>query len=91
MTIQQLNYYIEACRCGAISTAAERLYISPSGLRLALHRIEQELGCKLLDWGAKGVLSRIHIYLSLQISGGQLSALPEQLLHLPSIKNSAQQ
>ncbi len=55
MTIQQLNYYIEACRCGAISTAAERLYISPSGLRLALHRIEQELGCKLLDWGAKGV------------------------------------
>lgn len=55
MTLQQLNYFIEACRCNSIATAAERLYISPSGLRMALHRIEQELGCKLLDWGAKGV------------------------------------
>ena len=55
MTIQQLNYYIEACRCGSIAIAADRLYISPSGLRLALHRMEQELGCKLLDWSAKGV------------------------------------
>lgn len=55
MTIQQMNYYIEACRCGSITTAAERLFISASGLRLALHRMEQELGCKLLDWNTKGL------------------------------------
>lgn len=55
MTIQQMNYFIEACRCGNITTAAEHLFISPSGLRLALHRIEQELGCRLLDWNAGGV------------------------------------
>ena len=55
MTIQQMNYFIETCRCGSIARAADALFISPSGLRLALHRTEKELGCKLLDWGARGI------------------------------------
>lgn len=55
MTIQQMHYFIETCRCGRISLAAEALHISPNGLRLALHRIEQELNCKLMEWGASGI------------------------------------
>ncbi len=55
MTIQQLNYFVETCRHSSITEAAKHLYISPAGLRLALHRIEQEFNCKLLTWGSKGV------------------------------------
>lgn len=63
MTIQQMNYYIETCRLGRISLAAEALHISPNGLRLALHRTEQELNCKLFEWGASGIsLTKDGIY-----------------------------
>lgn len=55
MTIQQMHYFIETCNYGRIAPAAEALHISPNGLRLALHRIEQELNCKLMEWGASGI------------------------------------
>ena len=55
MTIQQLKFFDEVCRSNSIAEAAGRLFITPAGLRMALHRMEKELNCKLLNWDSKGV------------------------------------
>lgn len=55
MTITQLDHFVKVCSLGSVSAAADVLFISASGLRMSLHRIETELECKLLNWNAKGV------------------------------------
>jgi len=55
MTIQQLKFFCEVCSSGSITAAATNLFITPSGLSMALQRLEKELDCKLLNRTTKGV------------------------------------
>lgn len=47
MDTQQLKYIVTIAECGSISKAAERLFISQSGLNQRLLRLEKELGATL--------------------------------------------
>ena len=49
MDTRQLRYIKEIAESGSISKAAEKLYISQSGLNQQLIRIEKELGISLFD------------------------------------------
>ena len=55
MTIQQLAFFREACRCGSFSKAAAKLFISQQGLSAAISRLEEEFSSKLLDRSSRGV------------------------------------
>lgn len=47
MDIRQMRYFLEICKFGSISQAANSLFISQQGLSSAIRRLEQELGCDL--------------------------------------------
>lgn len=47
MDIRQMRYFMEICRLGSISQAADSLFISQQGLSSAVRRLEKELGCDL--------------------------------------------
>ena len=47
MDIRQMRYFIEVCKLGGISQAANSLYISQQGLSSSIRRLEAELGCDL--------------------------------------------
>lgn len=47
MDTRQLNYILTIAECGSISRAANKLFISQSGLNQQLQRIEKELGISL--------------------------------------------
>jgi DNA-binding transcriptional LysR family regulator len=47
MDIRQMKYFLEICKCGSISKAADSLFISQQGLSSAMHRLEKDLGCDL--------------------------------------------
>lgn len=49
MDTRQLNYILTISECGSISKAAEKLFISQSGLNQQLLRIEKELGVLLFE------------------------------------------
>ncbi len=52
MNIHQVEFFVECCNSGSISAAANKLHITPSGLRLALHRLEEDFGVSLIQWGS---------------------------------------
>ena len=47
MDIKQMKYFLEICKHGSISHAAESLFISQQGLSSAVRRLESELHCDL--------------------------------------------
>lgn len=47
MDIRQMRYFLEICKFGSISRAANSMFISQQGLSSAIRRLEQELGCDL--------------------------------------------
>ena len=49
MDTRQLNYILTIAECGSISKAANKLFISQSGLNQQLQRIEKELGISLFE------------------------------------------
>lgn len=49
MDTRQLNYILTIAECGSISKAADKLFISQSGLNQQLQRIEKELGISCLN------------------------------------------
>lgn len=55
MNIQQMKYFVEVCRCGNMSKAAQNLYISTQGLSMAIMRLESEFSCRLFKRTAKGI------------------------------------
>lgn len=55
MTIQQVIYFVTTARCGTITAAAEKLYISQPALSLQLQGLESELGCALLKREPRGI------------------------------------
>ncbi len=55
MTLQQLRYLIAIAQHGSISAAAHRLYISQSGLSLAVKDIERECGVTIFERSSRGI------------------------------------
>lgn len=49
MDTRQLNYILTIAECGSISKAANKLFISQSGLNQQLQRIEKELAFPCLS------------------------------------------
>lgn len=55
MTILQVIYFITVAKCGTITAAAEKLYISQPALSLQLQSLERELDCALLKRQPRGI------------------------------------
>lgn len=55
MTLQQMKYIIEIVRCGSITEAANRLYISQPSLTNAVKSVEAETGMTIFRRSAKGI------------------------------------
>ena len=56
MDTRQLNYILTIAECGSISKAANKLFISQSGLNQQLIKLEKELGTRLFDRMGKQVV-----------------------------------
>ena len=56
MTFQQLKYVIEIYQTGSLAAAAQKLYLVPSSLSIALGNLEQELGCQIFSRTKKGMI-----------------------------------
>ena len=55
MTFQQLEYIVEISKCGSINKAAQKLFLSQSGISAAVRELESELGITLLARSNRGV------------------------------------
>ncbi|MCD8099494.1 MAG: LysR family transcriptional regulator [Oscillospiraceae bacterium] len=55
VNFQQLKYYSVLCETGSFSSAAEKLFISPQGLNVAISNLEAELSCKFFIRSSKGL------------------------------------
>lgn len=55
MTLQQLRYFIAACRHGSFSAAADSLYLAQPSLAEQVRRLEGELGVKLFVRAGRGL------------------------------------
>lgn len=55
MKISQLQQIVEIVSCGSINKAAQKLYISQSGLCASLNAVEKELGQKILHRSYNGI------------------------------------
>lgn len=55
MTFQQIKYVLEIYHTGSLAAAAQKLYLVPSSLSIALGNLEQELGCKIFQRTKKGM------------------------------------
>jgi len=52
MNIQQIIAFDESVKYGSITKASEAMHVTASGLRLSLHRLEDEFGVSLIQWGS---------------------------------------
>ena len=55
MTFQQLRYIVEISKCGSINKAAQKLFLSQSGISTAVRELEEELGIKFFVRSNRGV------------------------------------
>ena len=55
MTFQQLEYIVEISKCGSINKAAQKLFLSQSGISTAVRELENELGIRVLARSNRGV------------------------------------
>ena len=55
MTFQQLEYVVEISKCGSINKAAQKLFLSQSGISTAVRELEQELGIRIFARSNRGV------------------------------------
>lgn len=55
MDIRHIEQILEVARCGSISRAAQRLYISQPNLSYSIKLLENELGAPLFERGASGI------------------------------------
>lgn len=58
MNLKQLQYFWEFSKSKSITQTAARLYITQQGLSRAIHTLENELGCPLIQQdGGKVILT----------------------------------
>lgn len=55
MTFQQLSYVVEVSKCGSINKAAQKLFLSQSGISTAIRELEEELGFQFFHRSNRGV------------------------------------
>lgn len=55
MTFQQLVYIVEISKCGSINKAAQKLFLSQSGISIAVRELEEELGVRFFVRSNRGV------------------------------------
>ena len=55
MTFQQLEHIVEISKCGSINKAAQKLFLSQSGISTAVRELENELGIRVLARSNRGV------------------------------------
>lgn len=55
MTFQQLAYVVEISKCGSINKAANKLFLSQSGISTAVRELEEELGIQFFVRSNRGV------------------------------------
>ena len=55
MTFQQLLYVVEISACGSINKAAQKLFLSQSGLSMAIRELEEELGFAIFTRTNRGI------------------------------------
>ena len=55
MEIRQLQYFVEICKTGSFTKAAENCFITAQGISTSLRSLEEELGTKLFKRSRKGV------------------------------------
>ena len=55
MTFQQLEYIVEISKCGSINKAAQKLFLSQSGISTAVRELEEELGIQFFVRSNRGV------------------------------------
>ena len=55
MNFQQLNYVVEISKCGSINKAANKLFLSQSGISTAIRELEEELGIQFFVRSNRGV------------------------------------
>lgn len=55
MTFQQLSYVVEVSKCGSINKAAQKLFLSQSGISTAIRDLEEELGIRFFNRSNRGV------------------------------------
>lgn len=55
MDIRELRTFIAVAKTGNITRAAEELHISQPALSRQIIKLENELGCKLLERGSHGI------------------------------------
>ncbi|MGN0963393.1 MAG: LysR family transcriptional regulator, partial [Clostridia bacterium] len=56
MTTKELEYFMAAYRHGSIKDAAAELFVTPQGLSKVVIHLEEELGVRLFERTAKGLL-----------------------------------
>ena len=56
MTLQQIKYVLEISKCGAISKAAQELFVAQPYLSSTLKELENELNIKIFSRTRKGVI-----------------------------------
>lgn len=55
MDLRQIQYFVKVVDCASFSEAARQLYISQPALSVAMQKLEDELGIKLLSYQSKRV------------------------------------
>ncbi|MDP2620321.1 MAG: LysR family transcriptional regulator [Hyphomicrobiales bacterium] len=56
ITPPQFRYFLEVARAGSIRAAADRLHIAPSAVSRKIRQLERDLGARLLERRARGVI-----------------------------------
>lgn len=56
MEINQVYYFLEICKTGKMSKAAENLHITQQGLSVSMRRLEEELSCDLFYRKSNGLV-----------------------------------
>ena len=54
MTLNQLKYFCETCRCHSITAAANQLFETQPAISLAIRELEAEFGITLLHDSTTG-------------------------------------
>ncbi len=55
MDLRQIQYFVKVAECGSFSEAARQLFVSQPALSVAMQKLEEELGIKLLAYQSKRV------------------------------------
>ena len=88
MTFQQLTYVVEVSKCGSINKAANKLFLSQSGISTAIRELEENTGriyekLYIVGGGAKNAfLNR----LTEEATGKKVVALPIEATALGNLK-----